>query len=203
MDQQPRRARRARDGAATVETTSEAETEWLETCEKIASYTVFPKTPSWIFGANIPGKKQGMFFFPGLLRVDVFFMSTPAIIGDVCFHQHHETVQVKRAMFEAAQKRVLYADHTKFDQRALHAMAPCPISTPLSSTRQPIKNTSIDFVMPATTSLSRSRVAGTNTPATSAQRNHIRRTYHPDRQLNPCARARSTVNRTLPDPPMF
>ncbi|EID78006.1 DeoR family transcriptional regulator [Rhodococcus opacus RKJ300 = JCM 13270] len=58
------------------------------------------------------------------LRADVFFMSTPAIIGDVCFHQHHETVQVKRAMFEAAQKRVLYADHTKFDQRALHAMAP-------------------------------------------------------------------------------
>ncbi|MBC2641930.1 MULTISPECIES: DeoR/GlpR transcriptional regulator [unclassified Rhodococcus (in: high G+C Gram-positive bacteria)] len=53
-----------------------------------------------------------------LLHVD------PRHRDDVCFHQHHETVQVKRAMFEAAQKRVLYADHTKFDQRALHAMAP-------------------------------------------------------------------------------
>ncbi|WP_370181958.1 hypothetical protein [Rhodococcus wratislaviensis] len=39
-------------------------------------------------------------------------------------HQHRETVQVNRAMFDAAQKRVLCADHTKFDQRALHAMAP-------------------------------------------------------------------------------
>ncbi|HEY5857433.1 MAG TPA: DeoR/GlpR family DNA-binding transcription regulator [Aldersonia sp.] len=58
------------------------------------------------------------------LRADIFFMSTPAIIDGVCFHQHHDTVLVKRAMFEAAKKRVLYADHTKFDHRALHAMAP-------------------------------------------------------------------------------
>jgi len=58
------------------------------------------------------------------LRADIFFMSTPAITDDMCFHQHHETVLVKRAMLAAAKKRVLYADHTKFDHRALHALAP-------------------------------------------------------------------------------
>ncbi|MEG8183663.1 DeoR/GlpR transcriptional regulator [Nocardia terpenica] len=58
------------------------------------------------------------------LRADVFFMSTPAITDGICFHQHHETVLVKRAMFAAAKRRVLYADHTKFEHRALHAMTP-------------------------------------------------------------------------------
>jgi len=58
------------------------------------------------------------------LRADVFFMSTSAITDDICFHQHHDTVLVKRAMFEAASRRVLYADHSKFGNRALHALAP-------------------------------------------------------------------------------
>lgn len=58
------------------------------------------------------------------LRADIFFMSTPAIVDDVCFHQNHETVLVKTAMFAAAHRRILYADHTKFEHRALHAMAP-------------------------------------------------------------------------------
>lgn len=58
------------------------------------------------------------------LRADVFFMSTSAITDDICFHQHHDTVLVKRAMFEAASTRILYADHSKFGQRALHALGP-------------------------------------------------------------------------------
>lgn len=58
------------------------------------------------------------------LRADVFLMSAPAITDGICFHQHHESVLVKRAMFAAAKKRVLYVDHTKFDHRALHALAP-------------------------------------------------------------------------------
>jgi DeoR/GlpR family transcriptional regulator of sugar metabolism len=58
------------------------------------------------------------------LRADVFFMSTSAIVDDICFHQTLETVDVKRAMFESASKRVLLVDGTKFEKRALHAMLP-------------------------------------------------------------------------------
>jgi len=55
------------------------------------------------------------------LRADVLFMSTPAIIDDICFHQHHDAALVKRAMFEAAARRILMVDHSKFAKRALHA----------------------------------------------------------------------------------
>lgn len=58
------------------------------------------------------------------LRADIFIMSTSAITDDVAFHQTLETVDTKRAMFDAAQRRVLLADHTKFDKRALHALLP-------------------------------------------------------------------------------
>ena len=58
------------------------------------------------------------------LRADVLVMSTSAITDGVAFHQTMETVDVKRAMFDAASKRILLADHTKFDKRALHAMQP-------------------------------------------------------------------------------
>ncbi len=54
------------------------------------------------------------------LRADVLFMSTPAITDDICFHQHHDAALVKRAMFEAAAKRILMVDHSKFSKRALH-----------------------------------------------------------------------------------
>ncbi len=60
----------------------------------------------------------------GQLRADLFVMSTSAISDDIAFHQTQETVDVKRAMFESASKRILLADHTKFDHRALHAMLP-------------------------------------------------------------------------------
>ena len=46
-----------------------------------------------------------------------------AIVDDVVFHQSPETVETKRAMFESAAKRVLLADHTKFERRALHHFA--------------------------------------------------------------------------------
>jgi len=58
------------------------------------------------------------------LRADTFFMSTSAIIDDVCYHQHHDTVLVKKAAFDACQRRILYVDHDKFNQRALHALLP-------------------------------------------------------------------------------
>lgn len=58
------------------------------------------------------------------LRADLLIMSTAAITDDIAFHQTLETVDVKRAMFASARKRILLADHTKFDKRALHALQP-------------------------------------------------------------------------------
>jgi DeoR/GlpR family transcriptional regulator of sugar metabolism len=58
------------------------------------------------------------------LHADVAIMSTSAITGDVAYHQTLETVDVKRAMFEAASRRILLADHTKFGRTALHALVP-------------------------------------------------------------------------------
>ncbi|QQA41427.1 DeoR/GlpR family DNA-binding transcription regulator [Pelagovum pacificum] len=56
------------------------------------------------------------------LRADVLFVSMPAITDGIVFHQSPEMADTKRAMFEAASRRVLLADHTKFDRRALHGM---------------------------------------------------------------------------------
>lgn len=60
------------------------------------------------------------------LRADLVLMSTAAITDDITYHQTLETVDVKRSMFEAASERVLLADNTKFDKRALHATVPLP-----------------------------------------------------------------------------
>jgi DeoR/GlpR family transcriptional regulator of sugar metabolism len=56
------------------------------------------------------------------LRADRAFMSFSAITDDKVFHQSAEMVETKRAMFESAATRILLADHTKFERRALHAM---------------------------------------------------------------------------------
>lgn len=58
------------------------------------------------------------------LRADTLFLSMAAITDDVVFHQSPEMVETKRAMFEAASTRILLADHTKFERRALHGFAP-------------------------------------------------------------------------------
>lgn len=58
------------------------------------------------------------------LRADVLMMSTSAITNDIAFHQNLEMVDVKRAMLESANARILLADHTKFEKRALHAVRP-------------------------------------------------------------------------------
>jgi DeoR/GlpR family transcriptional regulator of sugar metabolism len=57
------------------------------------------------------------------LRADVFFMSTAAITDGMCFHQSEDAVSTKRAMLEVAGLKILLVDHTKFDRRALHAVA--------------------------------------------------------------------------------
>ncbi|CAN7170197.1 DeoR/GlpR family DNA-binding transcription regulator [Rhizobium sp. LjRoot254] len=57
------------------------------------------------------------------LRADTVFMSMSAIIDDTVFHQSPEMVETKRAMFDCAARRILLADHTKFERRALHSFA--------------------------------------------------------------------------------
>ncbi len=55
------------------------------------------------------------------LRADVAFISIAAITDDMLFHQSPEMAATKRAMLECAARRVLLADHTKFERRALHS----------------------------------------------------------------------------------
>jgi len=52
-----------RSKASTVEPTRSAEEAWTKTCQEIADMTLFPKVDSWIFGANIPGKKNAVMFY--------------------------------------------------------------------------------------------------------------------------------------------
>jgi cation diffusion facilitator CzcD-associated flavoprotein CzcO len=49
--------------ASTIEPTREAVNRWTVTCREIADLTLFPKAESWIFGANIPGKKNAVMFY--------------------------------------------------------------------------------------------------------------------------------------------
>ncbi|VVO32652.1 flavin-containing monooxygenase [Pseudomonas fluorescens] len=50
---------------ACVETDPESEREWGATCQEIADQTLFAKADSWIFGANIPGKPNAVYFYMG------------------------------------------------------------------------------------------------------------------------------------------
>ena len=54
-----------RNGVQSIEPTPEAEAEWTETCTQVANATLFTKGDSWIFGANIPGKKPSVLFYLG------------------------------------------------------------------------------------------------------------------------------------------
>jgi len=49
----------------TAEVTEQAESDWTVLCKEIADMTLFPKAESWIFGANIPGKKNTVMFYLG------------------------------------------------------------------------------------------------------------------------------------------
>ncbi|TKA04654.1 flavin-containing monooxygenase [Actinacidiphila oryziradicis] len=51
-----------------IEPTPEAESRWTEVCAEIADQTLFPQAASWIFGANIPGKKRTVMFYLGGLK---------------------------------------------------------------------------------------------------------------------------------------
>jgi cation diffusion facilitator CzcD-associated flavoprotein CzcO len=50
-----------------IETTTTAEHDWTEMCDNISKDSLFRKADSWIFGANVPGKKKSvLFYFGGL-----------------------------------------------------------------------------------------------------------------------------------------
>ncbi|KAK5939205.1 hypothetical protein PMZ80_008508 [Knufia obscura] len=52
---------------AVIESTADAEKGWTQICDELSANSLFRKSPSWIFGANIPGKKySSLFFFGGL-----------------------------------------------------------------------------------------------------------------------------------------
>jgi cation diffusion facilitator CzcD-associated flavoprotein CzcO len=50
---------------ACVEADPQSEHEWGVICQEIADQTLFAKTDSWIFGANIPGKSNKVYFYMG------------------------------------------------------------------------------------------------------------------------------------------
>lgn len=50
-------------GLKAIEPTEAARDEWVTLCRTIADMTLFPKAESWIFGANIPGKKNAVMFY--------------------------------------------------------------------------------------------------------------------------------------------
>jgi len=56
------------EGKAVIETTQEAEDAWVALCRELCEGTIFHKAPSWIFGANIPGKKYSVLFYFGGLQ---------------------------------------------------------------------------------------------------------------------------------------
>ncbi|KAK5047950.1 hypothetical protein LTR84_006140 [Exophiala bonariae] len=59
--------RKTGQGTGVIESTKEADEEWLKASTQVANATLFSKTPSWFFGENIPGKKVSpRVFFGGL-----------------------------------------------------------------------------------------------------------------------------------------
>jgi cyclohexanone monooxygenase len=54
--------------ATSIDVKPDTETVWTDTCADIADQTLFPKAASWIFGANIPGKKRTVMFYLGGIK---------------------------------------------------------------------------------------------------------------------------------------
>ena len=57
------------------------------------------------------------------LRADVAFISCSAVHGTRAFHQDQEVVQCKRLKMEAAERRYLLVDHSKFGKPGLHFLS--------------------------------------------------------------------------------
>ncbi|WP_027588107.1 DeoR/GlpR family DNA-binding transcription regulator [Acidipropionibacterium thoenii] len=57
------------------------------------------------------------------MHADLCFVSASGIFEMGCYHPYQEVVEVKRAMLDAAETKVLLLDHTKFNRRALFKFA--------------------------------------------------------------------------------
>jgi DeoR/GlpR family transcriptional regulator of sugar metabolism len=57
------------------------------------------------------------------LRANILFMSTSTVLGATAYHQQEEVVKTKRALMEAADKRILLIDSSKFGKTALIKLA--------------------------------------------------------------------------------
>ena len=57
------------------------------------------------------------------LRANLVFMSPTAVTNGRCYNQSQETVAIKRAMMESADRTVLLLDHTKFSKSGVYQMA--------------------------------------------------------------------------------
>jgi cyclohexanone monooxygenase len=79
---------RAQRAGAAVEPTEEAESYWTATCKQIADATLFAKTESWIFGANIPGKPHTVLFYTGGLAPYRQMLADVARADYAGFFQH-------------------------------------------------------------------------------------------------------------------
>lgn len=57
------------------------------------------------------------------MRVDIAFISSPAVYGTDVFHMDETVMRTKRAMMTAAAKRCLLVNHARFGHQALHKFA--------------------------------------------------------------------------------
>ena len=56
-------------GLSAIEPTRQAQDDWVDHVNEIASYTLFPKANSWYMGANVPGKTRVFMPYAGGLDV--------------------------------------------------------------------------------------------------------------------------------------
>ncbi|MCD4549032.1 MULTISPECIES: DeoR/GlpR family DNA-binding transcription regulator [unclassified Schaalia] len=57
------------------------------------------------------------------LHADFCVISTSGISRFSCFHPYQENAEIKRAMLDSAENKILLVDHTKFTRRALYEFA--------------------------------------------------------------------------------
>jgi DeoR/GlpR family transcriptional regulator of sugar metabolism len=57
------------------------------------------------------------------LRANLLFMSTSTVLGATAYHQQEEVVKTKRALMEAAERKILMIDSSKFGKTALIKLA--------------------------------------------------------------------------------
>lgn len=78
-----------------VEAPKKNEENWTQICTETANQTLFPKAQSWIFGANIPGKKNTVYFYLGGLKEYRNILSSIKNNGYINFDLKLQSTQVE------------------------------------------------------------------------------------------------------------